>query len=229
MKRVLVTGSSRGIGLAIANQLKGEGYGVTTLARTDADILCDLSLRDIRTGLLHQTSMHYDILINNAGGNMGLSNPFEFYEYESLMQLNFLSAVNLSSLVLPYMEEKNWGRVINVCSTSSLENNGNPSYCSAKAALAAYTRSMGRVLAPTGVVMSGLIVGAIKTEGGHFDKASPEHVEKYVNERLPAKRFMTEQNVADMVSFLCKDESDCYQGALIPIDAGQSRHFFGEV
>ncbi len=221
--KAIVTGGSRGIGAAIAKNLKESGFSVVTAARTGADIEVDLS-SPYNEGEVSKLDGEYDIVINNAGGNLGFNDPFgPLFRWREVMRLNFESIVEINDLLLPYMIKKKWGRVINICSTSSLENNGSVPYCSAKAALAAYTHSMGRVLAPTGVIMTGLIVGAIATKGGHWDHQTKEHKKRYLKERCPLGKFGEERSIADFVNFLCTDKADFFQGALLPCDGGQLR------
>lgn len=220
--KALITGASRGIGKKIADKLWVAGHEVITVARTEADIIHDFS-KPLSAGKASEFPKDIDILVNNVGGNMGINDPHVLAGWGEVMELNFWSAVSMSNIVLPHMINNKWGRVINTCSTSSVENNGAVPYCSAKAALAAYTHSMGRVLAPTGVIMTGLIVGAIATKGGHWDHQTEEHKAKYLKERCPLGRFGEERSVADFVAFLCTDKADFFQGALLSIDGGQTR------
>jgi 3-oxoacyl-[acyl-carrier protein] reductase len=126
------------------------------------------------------------------------------------------------------MLEKKWGRIVHIASTASVENNGPITYCTAKAALAAYSRSFGRVLAPEGIVMSAVLPGAVLTEGGHWETAQkerPEHVEKYLAERLPLREFGTPEHISGIVAFLCSDQAGFFQGSVVPVDGGQIRGF----
>jgi 3-oxoacyl-[acyl-carrier protein] reductase len=110
-----------------------------------------------------------------------------------------------------------------------MENNGPVTYCAMKAAVIAYTHSLGRVLAKTGIVVSTVLPGAVYTEGGFWDQAMaerPDHVEKYLADRCPAGRFGTVEDIGYMVAFLASELADFCQGAVVPVDGGQSRHYF---
>jgi 3-oxoacyl-[acyl-carrier protein] reductase len=128
------------------------------------------------------------------------------------------------------MRGKKWGRIVHTSSISSVENHGPVPYCAAKAALNAYTRSMGRVVAADGVVMTAILPGAVFTEGGYWDQASkerPEHVEKYLAERMAIHRFGKVDEISNLVAFLCSDYAGFCVGSIIPVDGGQGRGFFG--
>src|SRR3989338_8163225 len=111
-----------------------------------------------------------------------------------------------------------------------MENSGPVSYCTSKAALAAYTRSMGRILAWEGgeVVMSSVLPGVVLTEGGHWEqvlKTRPEHAEKYLKERCPLGRFGKPSEISPMVLLLCSKLATFYHGSIVLVDAGQAKHF----
>jgi NAD(P)-dependent dehydrogenase (short-subunit alcohol dehydrogenase family) len=92
----------------------------------------------------------------------------------------------------------------------------------------AYTRSMGRVLAPTGVVMTGVLPGAVVTEGGHWEMAMrerPEHVAEYLKFRTAAGRFGLTEEISPMVLFMCSDRASFFQGSQVLIDGGQVRTY----
>ena len=137
--------------------------------------------------------------------------------------------IELNNFVIPHMKEQNWGRIVNVSSISSLENHGPVPYCSTKAALTAYSRSMGRVLAPYGIIMTSVLPGAVNTDGGYWDNTSfsdPEHVRKYLNERMAIKRFGTPDEIGTIVTFLCSQQASFCVGSMVPVDGGQGRCFF---
>jgi 3-oxoacyl-[acyl-carrier protein] reductase len=126
------------------------------------------------------------------------------------------------------MRQKKWGRLIHIGSTSSVENNGPVTYCTAKAGLAAYSHSLGRVLAPEGIVVTCIFPGAILTKGGYWEQAMvdrPDHVKKYLADRCPLHKFGEPDDIGPIVAFLCSDLADFFQGSVIPVDGGQIRGF----
>jgi len=249
-KKVLITGAGRGLGRAMALALANEGAKVAVVSRTEADLkklyarmggarsghfwaVCDLTQAGAPAGIVAHTRKKLggiDILVNNLGGTLDVRNPFcSLDDWRRVYRLNLEVAIELGNLVVPAMKKKRWGRIVNIASTASLENNGPVTYCTMKAALVSYTRCIGRILAPDGVVVSAILPGAVVTEGGHWERAQkerPEHVRKYLAERCPLGRFGTPQEIAGMVAFLCSEQASFCQGAIVPVDGGQSRHYF---
>ena len=190
-KRALVTGASRGLGRAIAMCLAKEGAHVSVAARTKSDL--DALLNEIGPGhhatvidlmsegapgaLLLQLAQHnFDIVVHNLGGTLGIKDPFcSIEDWRKVYRLNFEIAVELNNLIVPGMQKRKWGRVVHISSIASMENQGPVTYCAIKAALTAYTRSLGGVVAPDGVVISAVLPGAVFTEKGYWDTADPEH------------------------------------------------------
>ena len=128
------------------------------------------------------------------------------------------------------MKKTGWGRIVNITSCAGLENMGPITYGVSKAALTAYTRTMGRILATEtkNVVMTAIFPGVVLTKGGHWDrviKKNPSSAKKYLKERAPLGRFGKPNEIAPVVVFYCSDLASFSQGAIIPVDAGQSRHY----
>lgn len=250
-KVALVTGGSRGIGKYIALALAKEGVRVFVTSRNlkqlkDFELNNSGKFRHNIVGIQNTLEMveldklkeYFDskdlqvqILVNNAGDTLGVTDPFcSSTEWEKVMRLNFTVPVELCRLFLPNMIEKSWGRVVNITSCAGLENSGPVTFSSAKAAITAYSRSMGRVLATMtqNVVMSAIFPGVVATEGGHWDKIlseNPRKAEEYLRERCPLGRFGTEEEVADTVLFYCSAKVSFSQGAIVPVDGGQSKHY----
>ena len=128
------------------------------------------------------------------------------------------------------MKTQDWGRIVNITSGAGLENSGPVTFSASKAALTAYSRSMGRVLAieTSNVVMTAVSPGIVITEEGHWQKVlkeRPEHAQKYIEERSPLGRFGEISEISPMVVLLCSEKASFCQGAIVPVDAGQSKHY----
>lgn len=250
-KKALVTGGASGIGQAIALDLAKEGVKVFITSREETklkkamDLLggknaghdyleCDISEEGAVSSLIeqmHRKFGHPDIVVNNVGSAFGITDPYcPISDWRKFFRLNFEVAVEVNNLLLPFMKKQDWGRVVTITSGAALENSGPVPYCASKAALGAYTRSMGRVLATEtkNVVMTAVMPGVVLTQGGHWDqvlKDRPEHAEKYLKERSPLGRFGKTTEISPMVVFLCSELASFCQGAIIPVDAGQAKHF----
>ena len=251
-KKVLVTGTGRGLGYAIALTLAEEGAKVAAISRKRENldklmeeiggtenghyvIVCNLAEEGAPQKILEELNDNFgfiDILVNNLGGTLDIVDPLcSIQDWRDIFRFNLEVAIELNNLVIPKMKELGWGRIVNICSTASMENNGPVTYCTVKAAFLAYTRCMGRVLAKDGIVMSAVLPGAINTEGGHWEKAlkeRPEHAKKYLEERCPLGRFGNSRDIGYMVAFLSSNLAEFSQGSIIPVDGGQSRHFFSQ-
>ena len=171
-----------------------------------------------------------DILVNNLGGTLEITDPFcSLDDWKRVYRMNLEVAIELNNLVIPSMEDKKWGRIVNISSTAGMENNGPITYCTMKAALTGYTRSLGRVLAKTGIVMSAIMPGAVLTEGGYWDKAlkeRPEHATKYLEDRCPLGKLGEPDDIGTMVVVLCSNQARFCQGSIFPVDGGQGRHYY---
>lgn len=248
-KYALVTGAGRGLGRSMALNLASEGVKVAIVSRTISDlndlleemggterghyaIACDLIPEGRPTNLVEKLQEDFgnpDILVNNLGGTLDIKDPFcSISEWRKIYRYNLEVAIELNNLLIPYMKKQKWGRIVNISSISSLENQGPVTYCTIKAALTAYTRSMGRVLSSEGIIMTSVLPGAVFTEKGYWDitsKENPEHVEKYLSERMAIKRFGTPDEIGTVVTFLCSQHASFCVGSTVLVDGGQGRCF----
>jgi NAD(P)-dependent dehydrogenase (short-subunit alcohol dehydrogenase family) len=252
-KSALVTGAGRGLGKAIAERLSSEGVRVAAVSRTESDlkalisniggeasghvgIAMDLAPEGAPEKALKKLNDAgfgpIDIVIHNIGGTMNISDPFcSIEDWRRVYRFNFEVAVELNGMIVPDMQKRNWGRVVHVSSISAMENHGLVTYCAIKAALTAYTRSFGGVVAPDGVVVSAVLPGAVFTEKGYWDEASknrPEHVHKFLSERQRIGRFGRPDEIGNYVAFLCSELASFNTGGIIPIDGSQGRGYFGQ-
>ena len=161
---------------------------------------------------------------------MNIADPFcEIEDWRRVWRINMEVAIELNQELLPPMQQQGWGRVVHISSIAAVENHGPVPYCSVKAALSAYSRSMGRVLAPEGVIMTSVMPGAVFTKGGYWDTVSqerPNHVKKYLADRMAINRFGKVDEISGVVAFLCSNHASFCVGAMVPVDGGQGRGFF---
>lgn len=250
-KLALVTGAGRGLGKNIAHCLAQEGVSIIANSRTEQDLLSlieelpkdkrqvhdyislDLSLKEGPKELLHfleKKNLVPDIMIHNVGGNLGITDPLcGLEDWQKVMRINVEVPIELNQVLVPKMQKKGWGRICHVSSIAGLENQGPPSYCAAKSALIAYVRSLGRYVAKDGVVLTSILPGAVFTHGGYWDITSqkrPEHVKKYLEERMAIQRFGKPEEIGKLVTFLCSDLSSFCIGSAFLADGGQGKVFF---
>ncbi len=250
-KVALVTGGIQGIGSSITSNLLAEGCRViaTTRSSDAIDKFKELNPKNIENLICIKSSLtekgdidalyseikdkgyEIDILVNNAGHTMDITDPFcSIEDWKKVWALNFDVVIELVNLCVPDMKKNKWGRIVNITSCAGLENSGPVTFSTVKAALSAYTRSMGRVLAieEEGIVMTALFPGVVLTKGGHWEevlKTNPSHAEKYLAERCPVGRFGEIDEIGPIVSVYCSQLASFCHGAIIPVDAGQSKHF----
>jgi NAD(P)-dependent dehydrogenase (short-subunit alcohol dehydrogenase family) len=252
-RNALVTGAGRGIGRAISACLAHEGVHVAAVSRTRLDIdalvesiggaaaghlgvAMDLVPDGAPGHLVEQLAQcgfgPIDIVVHNMGGTLNISDPYcSIEDWRRVYRFNFEVTVELNRMLVPGMQDRRWGRVVHVSSISAMENQGPVTYCAIKAALTAYTRSFGGVVAPDGVVISAILPGAVFTEDGYWDEASrdrPEHVRKFLAERQRIGRFGRPEEIGNYVTFLCSELASFNTGSIVPIDGGQGRGYFGQ-
>jgi NAD(P)-dependent dehydrogenase (short-subunit alcohol dehydrogenase family) len=245
-KKALVTGGGRGLGRSIASCLVREGARVAVVARTREDLDSfvneygdenigleyDLTLEEEPAKMVSELKDRMglpDILVHNVGGNLNITDPFcSTQDWRKIYRFNLEIAVELNQLLVPHLIKQKWGRVVHITSIAALENQGTVPYCSMKAALTAYTRSFGRYVSPDGVAVSAVLPGAVYTEGGYWDmtsKTRPEHVDKYLQERMAIRRFGEPNEIGNVVTFLCSELASFITGSSFTVDGGQGRSF----
>ncbi len=226
MHNVLVTGGSRGIGLAIAQRLAGAGYNVIAVARSESEALrevidavikrgrgglhfraFDLSAVDAIPAFVKELRDEFGAiygLVNNAGiGTEGLLATMHNSEIEALLRLNVLSPVILTKYVVRHMMADGAGRIINMSSIiASTGYNGLSVYGATKAAATGFTRSLAREVGKLGITVNAIAPGFIDTElTGNLG----DDQRKRIAGRSALRRLPETGDVASMVEYLLGD------------------------
>jgi 3-oxoacyl-[acyl-carrier protein] reductase len=241
---VIVTGGSRGLGLAMARRLAALGYEVVVIARRESDELAaamaeakrgdagaihfrafDLAdtagigsvVRDLRDefGAFHG-------LVNNAGlGTSGVLATMQDRQIENLLHLNLLSPFILTKhVVRAMMAGSGGGRIVNIASVAAFTGySGLSVYGSTKAALVGFTRSLARELGPLGITVNAVAPGFVDTDMTRTMEAGQRD---QIARRAALRRLAEPSDVADAVAYLLGDGGRNVTGTVLTIDAGST-------
>jgi enoyl-[acyl-carrier protein] reductase III len=245
-KVALITGSGRGIGKAIALRLASEGADIVVnffrnrapaeqtadelraLGRKALLVKADVSDEDDLKRLFDETQAGFgglDALINNAasGYNRAVMNQ-RVKGWDWTMNINARSALFAAQRAAPIMQQRGGGVIVNISSIGA--NRVLPDYVvvgASKAALEAITRYLAVELAPMNIVVNAVSAGVVDTAAlQHFD-VMKEWVEErlgFANERIPAARLVTAEDVAGTVAFLCSPDAAMIRGQVLLVDGG---------
>lgn len=251
-KVAIVTGSSRGIGLAIAKSLAAEGCRVTINARgqtrlREAEtevaavghgagrtlaVAADLTQADGVRDVIERTVATFggiDILVNSvglAGGGSLLETSDEHWQ-EAIDQTLF-PAVRASKLAVPHMQRTGGGVIVIIASIFGREAGGRMTYNAVKAAEISLAKSLAQQLAPSNIRVNSVSPGSILFEGGSWwrrQQADPAAMAEFVSRELPFGRFGRPEEVGDVVAFLCSGRASWISGTSVVVDGCQSRGF----
>ena len=239
MQNVIVTGGSRGLGLAMTRTLVAAGYRVIALARSNTPELaaaadsgsgavefraCDLSnleqIGPLVKALRADFGPFYG-LVNNAGlGTGGLLGTMRDQDIERLIQLNTVSPILLSKYVVRSMMAQREGRIINIASiVAATGYSGLSVYSATKAALIGFTRSLAREVGQLGITVNAIAPGFISTEmTNDLDESQREKIAR----RSAMKRMADPIDVARGVEFLLSEGARNITGTTLTIDAGNT-------
>ncbi|KAF2414401.1 3-oxoacyl-ACP reductase [Microbacterium sp. B35-04] len=224
MKRALVTGGARGLGAATAVRLRADGIEVVTVDRAgDVDELVDITDEDAVAHLASHLGP-VDILVNSAGivgPNMPLVETTPA-EWRTTFEVNVLGTVAMMRAFIPGMVERGWGRVVNFASMAGKDGNPNLAvYSASKAAVIALTKSAGKELATTGVLINAIAPAVIATP---MNDATAPDVLAHITSLIPMKRVGEATEVAELVAWLASEKVSFSTGAVYDISGGRATY-----
>jgi 3-hydroxybutyrate dehydrogenase len=246
-KVALVTGSTSGIGLAIARALAAEGaklmingFGDVAAIQKECEELgaihdgADMSRPEEIERMMKRCADELggpDILVNNAGiQHVAPVQDFPPEKWDAIIAINLSSAFHTTRLAIPGMKRKQWGRIINTASAHSLVASPNKSaYVAAKHGIAGFTKAVALESARDGITANCISPGYVWTE--LVERQIPDTMktrgltrEQVMNDVLlaaqPTKRFVTREEVAGLALFLCREEAMSITGANLSMDGG---------
>lgn len=231
MTNILVTGASKGIGRIIAEEMKPignvfvSGRNKEALEKLNAKdyCVCDLAQNpEILGDFIEKNSI--DILINNAGEYIyGAIETMKLEDIERIHRTNLIAPAYLISRAVPYMKSKNSGRIINIGSISGVMGEANASlYSSSKAGILGLTKALALELAEHNITVNTINPGWVDTELGNESIEQSDFTKEEILDCIPQKRFVTPEEVANLVKYLISSEAKGITGQGINLCAGLS-------
>lgn len=239
-KTAVVTGGSRGIGLAIASKLAKEGANIAILYVGDESeglkakeellqygtkveqYFCDVSDFEASQQVVEKVIEDFggiDILVNNAGITRDkLVLNMDEKDFDAVIGVNLKGTFNMIKHTYKHFMKKRYGRIVSTSSIIGIIGNaGQANYAASKAGIIALTKSVAKELAGRGVTANAVAPGYIGTD---MTNVLSDKVKDAMKAQIPAKRIGTPEDVADVVAFLCSDDAAYVTGEVIRVDGG---------
>lgn len=233
MKTALVTGASRGIGRAIALELKSKDFSIigTATSQAGVDTLIENGIEGYILDLnspnsignfweqLEADKKNISVLVNNAGitrDNIVLRMSDD--EWTDIMNVHLNGTFQLCKRSLKMMLKNKWGRIINISSASaSIGNRGQSNYAAAKAGVEAFTKSLAKEVGKRDITINAVAPGFIATD---MTEQNDGVNAEYLIKEIPLGRFGEPEEVAGLVNFLCSEKASYITGQTIHINGG---------
>jgi 3-oxoacyl-[acyl-carrier protein] reductase len=241
----LVTGAARGIGAATALRLARDGYDVGVLDLDESACAATVSAVEAEgrralalgadVGAADQVLAAVERLAGSLGGpvvlvnNAGITRDnllFKMTEedWDAVLRTHLRGAFLVTRAVQGFMTEANWGRVVNLSSTSALGNRGQANYAAAKAGMQGFTKTLAIELGPFGVTVNAIAPGFIATDmtaaTAERLKLSVEEFQRLMAEQVPVRRIGRPEDIAGVVSFLASEDASYVSGQVIYVAGG---------
>lgn len=235
----VITGAGKGIGAAIAARFLQDGAAGVALLDYDAELVrataarldpeggrtqaidCDVSDPDqVRAAVLQVKKAfgRIDILINNAG----ITRDSMFHKmsqdaWDAVLNINLNGTCYLCREIVPLMREQQYGRIVNISSTSAFGNAGQANYAASKAAVIGFTKTLAREGGPKNITANCIAPGYIDTD---MFQAVPETIIAEYMKGIPLKRLGQPEEVASVASFLASDDASFLSGQCLVVSGG---------
>ena len=242
-RRAVVTGGARGIGSAIARRLLQSGATVS-LWDLDADAMAEAALELSKTGPVHVAQVDVtdassvdaaavksaeamggiDILVNNAGiaGSTAKLWELPVAEWRKVVEIDLIGPYLCCRAVVPVMLRGGWGRIVNIASIAGKEGNPNAShYSAAKAGVIALTKSLGKELATSNILVNCITPAVIETD--ILKQVGQKHID-YMLSKIPMSRFGKVGEAAAMAAWLCSEDCSFTTGSTFDLSGGRATY-----
>ncbi len=223
-RRALVTGGASGLGAAAAARLRADGLHVITLDLAgDVDVHADVTDEQAVAAAIAEAG-GVDVLVNSAG-IVGPNKPLvetTAEEWQRTIAVNVLGTVATMRASIPGMVDRGWGRIVNIASMAGKDGNPNlAAYSATKAAVIALTKSTGKELATTGVLVNAIAPAVIDTP---MNAKTAPNVLEHITSLIPMKRVGTPEEVAELIAWLTSDKVSFSTGAVYDISGGRATY-----
>jgi 3-oxoacyl-[acyl-carrier protein] reductase len=221
-RNAIVTGGSAGIGAAIVKRLKASGATVSVWdldgsPRVDVSDPASISSALEKLGKI-------DVLVNNAGvaGQNVPTVDYPIEEWERVLRVNLTRQFLCCRAVAPKMVKAKYGRIVNIASVAGKEGNPNAvAYSASKAGVISLTKSLGKELAQSGVLVNCVTPAAAKT--AIFDQMTKQHID-YMLSKIPMNRFVEVDEIASLVCWLASEDCSFSTGGVFDISGGRATY-----